>query len=456
MSQKTKARSAAPAVRCAVYTRKSTQEGLDREFSSLDAQREAAQAYIQSQRHEGWTCLPDSYDDGGFTGGNLDRPALTRLLADIQGGQIDCVVVQRVDRLSRSLLDFARLMETFEKHQVSFVSVAQQLNSATSMGRLVLNVLLSFAQFEREMIAERTRDKIAATRRKGKWCGGLPVLGYDVDSRGPRLVVNDKEAARVRAIFALYLERGALERVVEELSRRGWVNKRWQTRQGLLRGGRPFTRTSLHQLLTNVTYTGQVRHKTEVHAGEQEAIVEPEVWQRVQELLRQNGRTGGAPVRNRFGALLKGLLHCVPCGCPMTPTHTTRNGTTRYRYYACLNSRRGGRRGCPSPSIPAPEVERCVVEQIRAVVQDPVSLGPPEAKERPAGPERLPESAHRRLRCLFGPSWEASPAGEQARVLGRLVERVDYDGTQGKLAIRFSAAGIQTLTAEAATKARNP
>ena len=207
---------AAHTVRCAVYTRKSTQEGLDQEFNSLDAQREAAQAYIASQRPEGWTCLPDSYDDGGFTGGNLDRPALTRLLADIQSGQIDCVVVQRVDRLSRSLLDFARLMETFEKHQVSFVSVAQQLNSATSMGRLVLNVLLSFAQFEREMIAERTRDKIAATRRKGKWCGGLPVLGYDVDPRGPRLVVNEKEAVRVRGIFALYLERGSLERVVEE------------------------------------------------------------------------------------------------------------------------------------------------------------------------------------------------------------------------------------------------
>src|SRR5262249_34723402 len=216
MSQKTKTRSAARAVRCAVYTRKSTSEGLDQEFNSLDAQREAAQAYIQSQRPEGWLCLPDSYDDGGFTGGNLDRPALSRLLADIQSGKIDCVVVQRVDRLSRSLLDFAKLMETFEKHQASFVSVTQQLNTATSMGRLVLNVLLSFAQFEREMIAERTRDKIAATRRKGKWCGGLPVLGYDVDPRGPRLVVNKKEAARVRAIFTLYLERGSLERVVEE------------------------------------------------------------------------------------------------------------------------------------------------------------------------------------------------------------------------------------------------
>jgi site-specific DNA recombinase len=276
-------------------------------------------------------------------------------------------------------------------------------------------------------------------------------LGYDVDPRGPRLVVNAKEAVRVRAIFALYLERGSLERVVEELGRRGWVNKRWQIRQGRLRGGRPFTRTSLHQLLTNVSYRGQVRHKAEVHAGEHEAIVEPELWQRVQELLCQNGRTGGAPVRNRFGALLKGLLHCVPCGCPMTPTHTTRNGTTRYRYYACLNSRRGSRSGCPSPSLPAPAVERCVVEQIRAVVQDPAALA------SPTGPEPLPESARRRLRSLFGPAWEALPSSEQVRILGLIVERVEHDGVQGKLAIRFSAAGLQTLASEAAqSKGRIP
>src|SRR5262249_25949684 len=200
-----------------------------------------------------------------------ERPALTRLLADIQADQIDCVVVQRVDRLSRSLLDFAKLMETFEKYQVSFVSVTQQLNTATSMGRLVLNVLLSFAQFEREVTADGPADKAPATRRKGKWCGGLPVLGYDVDPRGPRLVINKKEATHVRAIFTLYLERGSLERVVEELGRRNWVNKRWQTRKGRLRGGKPFTKTSLHQWLTNVTYIGQVRHNTQVHARHHDA-----------------------------------------------------------------------------------------------------------------------------------------------------------------------------------------
>src|SRR6516162_1579394 len=215
-------RATLPLVRCALYTRKSTEEGLEQEFNSLDAQREACESFVASQRHEGWTCLPDRYDDGGFTGGNMDRPALRQLLADIGAGKVDAVVVYKVDRLSRSLLDFARMMETFEKRNVSFVSVTQQFNTATSMGRLVLNVLLSFAQFEREIISERTRDKIAATRRKGKWAGGHPILGYDVDPKGYRLVVND-EAARVRAIFDLYFEHEALLPVVRELERRGWT-----------------------------------------------------------------------------------------------------------------------------------------------------------------------------------------------------------------------------------------
>src|SRR5437763_15726668 len=188
-------------VRCAIYTRKSTEEGLEQEFNSLDAQRESGQAYIQSQQHEGWVCLPDRYDDGGFTGGNTERPALQRLLADIADGKVDCVVIYKIDRLSRSLLDFAKMMDLFDRQRVALVSVTQQFNSATSMGRLVLNVLLSFAQFEREIIAERTRDKIAATRRKGKWTGGYPLLGYDVDPRGGRLPVNEDEAVRVRAIF---------------------------------------------------------------------------------------------------------------------------------------------------------------------------------------------------------------------------------------------------------------
>jgi site-specific DNA recombinase len=226
-------------IRCAIYTRKSTEEGLEQEFNSLDAQRESGEAYVKSQQHEGWECLPDRYDDGGFTGGNMERPALRRLMADIDASQVDCVVVYKVDRLSRSLLDFARMMETFDRHRVAFVSVTQQFNTSTSMGRLVLNVLLSFAQFEREIISERTRDKIAAARRKGKWTGGMPPLGYDVDPRRSTLIVNEDEATQLRAIFTLYLEHQSLIATVRELDRRGWTNKHWTTRKGNQRGGNP-------------------------------------------------------------------------------------------------------------------------------------------------------------------------------------------------------------------------
>src|SRR6266478_5481070 len=229
---KTRTPSLATIVRCAIYTRKSTEEGLEQEFNSLDAQRESAEAYIKSQTHEGWECLAGHYDDGGFTGGNIERPALKELLAEIEAGRVDCVVVYKVDRLSRSLLDFARIMEVFDKRGVTFVSVTQQLNTNSPMGRLTLNVLLSFAQFEREIISERTRDKISAARRKGKWTGGHTLLGYDIETRGFKLVVNDDEAFRVRAIYDLYLEHHAMIPVIKELDRRGWLNKRWTTRKG--------------------------------------------------------------------------------------------------------------------------------------------------------------------------------------------------------------------------------
>ena len=363
-----------PLVRCAIYTRKSTEEGLEQEFNSLDAQRESAEAFIRSQTHEGWTCLPERYDDGGFTGGNMERPALRRLLADIRAGKIDCVVTYKVDRLSRSLLDFAKMMETFEQHGVSFVSITQQFNSATSMGRLVLNVLLSFAQFEREIIAERTRDKMAATRRKGKWSGGTPVLGYDLDPRGRRLHLNDEEAIRVRAIFALYLEHQALLPVVQELERRGWVGKCWQTRKGRQRGGRPFTKTSLYRLLTNVIYAGKVRYKDEIHDGEQPALLDIDTFQSVQALLRSHGPEVGPPSLQRVTALLKGLLRCVACGCGMTPAHTMRKGGLRYRYYTCVQAQKSGWQSCPSKSIPAQLIEQLVVEQIQRLGQDPLVL----------------------------------------------------------------------------------
>jgi site-specific DNA recombinase len=501
-------------IRCAIYTRKSTEEGLQQEFSSLDAQRESAEAFIKSQSAEGWICLPENYSDGGFSGGSMDRPALRRLLADIECGKVDCVVVYKVDRLSRSLLDFARMMEIFDKHRVSFISVSQQFNSLSSMGRLTMNLLLTFAQFEREMIAERTRDKMSASRRKGKYVGGAPILGYDVDPVRKRLVVNEDEAAKVRSIFGLYLEHQSLLPVVHELDRRGWTTKRWVTRGGVERGGRPFTKTALHQLLTNVSYIGKVRYKDEIHQGEQPAIVDVEVWQRVQALLGRNGRTGGAEARNKHGALLRGLLRCTPCACAMIASHTTK-GHRKYRYYTCLQAQKRGWHACPSKSIPAGEIERFVVEQIRGIGSDPALVGETlqravrqvdeevtalqaerRALERDCrrwheeirasldgvgqpvhGLPRLADLQERlrlggqragaidnRLEALsrerltedevaaalgnFDPIWNALSPREQARVVHLLVERVDYDGGAGTIAITFHPAGLKTFADE--------
>lgn len=271
-------------LRCAIYTRKSTEDGLNQPFNTLEAQREAAESYILSQRHVGWSVITDHYDDGGYTGGTLERPALQKLVADMEAGCIDCVVVYKVDRLSRSLLDFARLMDVFERHSISLVSVTQPLNTTVSLGRLTLNILLSFAQFEREIISERTRDKMAAARKKGKWMGGIPVLGYDAPGGG-KLVVNSKEAEHVRAIFAWFLEFESVEKVLSSMQEQGWTNKRRGASQEMADAGRPFTRNGLERLLSNVVYIGQVRHEGKTYSGEQPGIVEESNWCRAQKLL---------------------------------------------------------------------------------------------------------------------------------------------------------------------------
>ncbi len=356
-------------LRCAIYTRKSSDEGLNQEFNSLDAQRDSAEAFIFSQRGDGLVALPERYDDGGFSGGNLDRPALERLLADIRGGAVDCVVVYKVDRLSRSLIDFARIIEVFEKHNVSFVSVTQQFNTTNSLGRLTLNILLSFAQFEREIIAERTRDKISAARRKGKWTGGRPMLGYDIEPRGCRLVVNPDEAFKIRAIFKLYLDYNALQPVVREIHRRGWRTKQWITRSGLAHGGTPFTKGRLFRLLKNPIYIGKIDFKNQIYEGEHEAIVEAATWENVQQILRRNGRNGGAEVRDGYGTLLKGLLRCGACGAPMVRTYSTKD-SRRNHHYVCAKAQRTGA-NCQTRSVSEPVIKAVVIRQIRRIGSEP-------------------------------------------------------------------------------------
>jgi site-specific DNA recombinase len=508
-------------LRCAIYTRKSTEEGLEQDFNTLDAQRESGEAYIAAQKHEGWVCLPARYDDGGFTGGNMDRPALQRLLADIDAGKVDCIVVYKVDRLSRSLIDFSKIMDVLERNHVSFVSVTQQFNTSTSMGRLMLNVLLSFAQFEREIISERTRDKIAAARRKGKWVGGRPILGYDIVSNasGGRVAVNEDEAAQVRQVFDLYLHHRSLIPTVREVDRRGWRAKQWTTRKGHVRGGRRYTKEALYRLLTNVAYIGKVRYHEEIYEGEHAGIVSETLWHRVQDALRHNGRNGGTGsgvTRNKYGALLKGLLHCKPCGCGMMHTYTAK-GNRRYRYYVCMNAQKRGWENCPTKSVPAAEIERFVVDRIRAVGQDDQALsrtleqarkqsregldalqgerrrlerelaqhgaevrklmdqaGTPgesptaarladlqerirvaeqhatEVREQiiALGEKVVDEKELARALSLFDPVWNSLSPGEQARVMHLLVERVSYDGAEGKLSIAFRPTGIKALAEE--------
>ncbi|MBL6081588.1 recombinase family protein, partial [Belnapia sp. T18] len=306
-------------LRCAVYTRKSTDEGLDKEFNTLDAQRDACEAYIASQRAEGWVLVHDRYDDGGFSGGTLERPALKRLLADIEQGRVDVIVVYKIDRLSRSLMDFAKLVETMEAHGVTFVSVTQSFNTTTSMGRLTLNILLSFAQFEREVIGERIRDKFAASRARGMWMGGKVPLGYDVVAR--KLVPNEAEAARVRRVFGLFVETGSGVETVRRLQAEGVGSK----------SGRPLDKGDVYKILNLRTYIGEVTHKGHVYPGEHAAIVPQELWDRVHAILQVSPRARAAQNRQHAPALLKGLIFGID-GRAMSPTHSRKNGRL-YRYY---------------------------------------------------------------------------------------------------------------------------
>jgi len=348
-------------VRCAIYTRVSTDQGLEQDFNSLDAQYDASQAYIRSQAHAGWTLLRGKYDDGGFSGGNTDRPALLRLLQDVRAGKVDIIVVYKVDRLTRSLADFAKLVELFDAHRVSFVSVTQQFNTTTSMGRLTLNVLLSFAQFEREVTSERIRDKIAASKRKGLWVGGMTPLGYDTKDR--KITVNDAEAERVRTIFRSYLRLGSLNLLMADLRRRGIVTKARRLKTGKPVGGIPFTRGPLAHLLRNRFYIGEVVFKGETLPGEQPAIVDRALFDAVHAKLSEQA-THHKAIRMKSEALLAGRIF-DDRGNRMSPTHARKNGI-KYRYYisAALVQGQGEQAGTIS-RLPANDIEALIAAAIR-------------------------------------------------------------------------------------------
>jgi DNA invertase Pin-like site-specific DNA recombinase len=360
------ASSAPKPIRCAIYTRKSTDHGLELEFNSLDAQREACEAYIKSQASQGWRALPQHYDDPAYSGGNLDRPALKQLLKDIDAGQVDVVVVYKIDRLTRSLADFAKLVEQFDARAISFVAVTQQFNTTSSMGRLTLNVLLSFAQFERELSSERVRDKIAASRRKGKWTGGNIPLGYDTVDK--KLVINAKEAKTVRAIFDRYLELQSFGRLVEDLDAKGIVSKSRHSKAPKFQGGIPFTYGPLAYLLKNRIYLGEVRHNNKWFAGEHPPIIPRDIFDQVQDLLQRNA-IDRKNRRSASGALLMGKLYDDRGNC-MTPSYTTKN-SVRYPFYISTAHLRGRRAEAGSVSrIAAQEIEAPVLVAVKQRLEE--------------------------------------------------------------------------------------
>jgi site-specific DNA recombinase len=399
-----------PRVRCAIYTRKSSEEGLEQSFNSLHAQREACEAYILSQRHEGWQLLPARYDDGGFSGGTMERPALVRLLEDIAAKRVDTVVVYKVDRLTRSLADFAKIVEQFDKQGISFVSVTQQFNTTTSMGRLTLNVLLSFAQFEREVTGERIRDKIAASKRKGMWMGGVVPLGYELRDR--QLSIQPEEAERVQQIFRAYLEQGCVSKLRTYLEQQGIRSKKRISRNGRASGGAVFSRGALYQMLQNRIYLGEITHNNKSFPGQQPAIIEQGLWDRVQARMQANLQGRYKRPRGTEQSLLAGLLYDGQ-GNPFTPTHANKRGK-RYRYY-CSRAllKKDGKKTAGPVRLPAQEIEDLILAELNRLLQSPQQLlellSEPAAEESSRqrllesirNPRELKESSNAMLRALL-------------------------------------------------------
>jgi DNA invertase Pin-like site-specific DNA recombinase len=425
-------------LRCAVYTRKSSEEGLDMEFNSLDAQREACEAYIASQRAEGWVLVRDRYDDGGISGGTLERPALKRLVADIQEGLVDVVVVYKIDRLSRSLVDFTKLVEVFDANQVTFVSVTQSFNTTTSMGRLTLNILLSFAQFEREVIGERIRDKVAASRKRGMWMGGFVPLGYDVRER--KLMVNDAEAALVRRIFQGFVEMESCTKLVQVLRAEGATTKR----------GRPLTKSDVYRILSNRVYLGEAVHKGTAYPGEHDAIITQAQWDAVHAILQVSPRVRVNRTRNTTAPLLRGLIFDSE-GRAMSPSYSRGRGGQMYRYYVSQAVLKGGATERPAIArLPAGEIEAAVVAQVRALLRQPEMVVGTWRAARATAPDVTEQDVLLALERIE-PLWDELFPAERARIVRLLVDRVDVraDGA----AVRLRLDGLGSLVRDLAAQA---
>jgi site-specific DNA recombinase len=420
-------------LRCAVYTRKSSEEGLDMDFNSLDAQRESSEAYVVSQRAEGWMLVADRYDDGGFSGGTLERPALQRLLADVKIGKIDVVVVYKIDRLSRSMLDFLNLVELFERQGVTFVSVTQSFNTKDAMGRMALNILVTFAQFERELIGERIRDKVAASRKKGIWMGGWTPLGYEVRDR--KLIIHDGDAERVRSIFRRFVQLKSATLLARELVAAGATN----------RYGHVLDKGVLYKLLHNRVYIGEAVHKGTSYPGEHEPIVDRALWDQVHSILKVSPRKRAGLARAQTPALLRGLLF-GPDGAAMSPTNSRKGNGKLYRYYISQTAlKRGGGADCPVRMVPAGEIERIVLDQVRNLIRTPEIIVQTWRAARKQG-HQLSESEVRSALTEFEELWNELFPAEQARIVELLVQRVDIHAD--RLDITLKIEGLTSLYSE--------
>jgi DNA invertase Pin-like site-specific DNA recombinase len=433
--------------RCAVYCRVSSDERLDQEFNSIDAQKEAGHAYIASQRAEGWIPVADDYDDPGYSGGNTDRPALKRLLADIERGRIDIVVVYKIDRLTRSLADFAKMVDVFDLHDVSFSAVTQQINSATSMGRLMLNVLLSFAQFEREVTSERIRDKIAAAKRKGMWMGGVPSIGYDVVNR--QLVVNDAEAAVVRRIFEEMLTIGSPTQIAANLTAEGITTKAWTTQEGQTRSGTRIDKKYLHKLLRNRIYLGELSHKGNWYPGAHPPIIDRALWDKVHAVLAKDShaRSVETKIRSRTDALLRGLLY-APSGERMYPTYSSKRGH-KYHYYVSKSESRFGAPGKSFARLPAPEIEAAVVAQIRTVLTSPESVAAVVRHIQRNGAQ-IDEATTVMAMGRLNDVWDQLFPVERHRIANLMIERIDlvHVGEVQGIKVKWRELGWDALIGE--------
>lgn len=407
---------------CAIYTRKSTSEGLEQEFTSLDNQRESAENYIKSQQHEGWSICKELYDDGGFTGANIERPALQRMLAHIKEGRINCVVVYKVDRLSRSLLDFSQLLEFFDKNNVVFVSVTQQFNTNTSMGRLTLNILLSFAQFEREIISERTKDKMGAARRRGQWLGGRTPYGYNKDEKTGKLTILPTEADIVKQIFELYLLGNSTRDVANIINNTGLKTRQFTAKSGQVFGNRLFTTNRICYILKNYTYLGKVEFEGKIYSGQQPAIIDEASFIKAQRLMAQHTTDRKQTAHLDFTGLLSGIIKCKACGTAMVHTYAVKKQKFKYRYYVCSQAQKLGYHHCPNRSVPGQLLEDAVIRILKNYLQDKMQTMPICKTE---------------IEALLSPVWDSLFPVEKRRILKQIVKEVDCNVDEQRLGITF-------------------